>query len=422
MSDCPNLPAASSAPGKRRRKLKVLFVFHESSCTGSILALIRLVRWLVAEGVVEPNLIIDRPGDLFSEVVLNEIRLLGPTRLRSTPVRRAREIICRVSPSVLGTLLDCAVAQYYYLRYRQIDIVWFNTLMGGRNYRDLSLLNVPFITAVHELSTFLQCYLPHKFLEDALSFSDIWAATSEPVVRMLEEDFDIEEKRIRLLPACVSCEAVAASALKPVSPPRSSRDTFWRVGAVGSPGFNKGSDLFIQVAISARRRGLHGSIQFRWLGGIVGTFEYNQLCHDVSSAGLSDYVHVSPTVSDTADFFSSIDVLLVPSREESLSLVILEAALHGVPSIAFSNTGGPEWLASIGVGIVVPYADCDAMISCILDFLQSPEELAAIASESRRVVLDRFALTKVGPEATTLLYQAAELSVADGTRKARAHR
>ncbi|MEL7209914.1 MAG: glycosyltransferase family 4 protein, partial [Actinomycetota bacterium] len=91
---------------------------------------------------------------------------------------------------------------------------------------------------------------------------------------------------------------------------------------------------------------------------------------DVEASGLSDRFALVPHVADPLEWFSAMDVFVLPAREDAFPLVCLEAAAQGVPVVCFDNGGMPEYVdgADEECGAVVPYPDLDAMADAVLAF------------------------------------------------------
>lgn len=97
---------------------------------------------------------------------------------------------------------------------------------------------------------------------------------------------------------------------------------------------SKGHDLFINAMASYIDK-LQG---IKLL--VVGDGQDREhLRHMVISKGLDSYVRFIPWSNDLSNIYAMIDMVIMPSRNEGLPLVLLEAMCHGLPIIA-SNLGG----------------------------------------------------------------------------------
>jgi len=107
----------------------------------------------------------------------------------------------------------------------------------------------------------------------------------------------------------------------------------------------------------------------------------------IMEAHLSEKVHLSSDVAG-AEAMQAFDALVMPSRYEAMSYVMLEAAAAGLPMV-LSNVGGASTVVDHGVnGLIVPNADDPTELAEAMLGLSSPERYlpmksAAILRNSR---------------------------------------
>ena len=90
---------------------------------------------------------------------------------------------------------------------------------------------------------------------------------------------------------------------------------------------------------------------------------------------------------DVARALDRSDLLLVPSRwPEPFGMVGVEAALRGVPSVAFGVGGIPEWLTDRVTGRLVPEGPSSTrrFADAIVETLGDAAALARMRAEARR--------------------------------------
>jgi phosphatidylinositol alpha-1,6-mannosyltransferase len=90
---------------------------------------------------------------------------------------------------------------------------------------------------------------------------------------------------------------------------------------------------------------------------------------------------VEPTVIDPID-------------REGFGLVYLEAAVHGVPSIATDQPGVDEAVLDGQTGLLIPDGDIEALAAAILTLSLDPEERKRLGENARRRVLEEFVFEK----------------------------
>ena len=100
--------------------------------------------------------------------------------------------------------------------------------------------------------------------------------------------------------------------------------------------------------------------------------------------------------NNVPDFMAAMDVCVVPSLEEPLGLVAMEAQAAGTP-VVVSDAGGLVEIVDHQVnGLVVPAANSTALAEAIIQLLRDAELRQQLTANGRRDVFSRF-----GPEVLT---------------------
>lgn len=95
--------------------------------------------------------------------------------------------------------------------------------------------------------------------------------------------------------------------------------------------------------------------------------------------------------NNVPDFMAAMDVCVVPSIEEPLGLVAIEAHAAGTPLVV-ANTGGLIEIVEHEVnGLVVPVKNPDAIADAVLRLLRDRELCARLVAQGRLSVSQRFA-------------------------------
>ena len=137
----------------------------------------------------------------------------------------------------------------------------------------------------------------------------------------------------------------------------------WVLGA-GRPGWRKGTDRLAAVAFELGRRGVAASLG--WVGGTPAGA-------DAVWVEARDPIRWFPEVEDPWAVLAAADCILVPSREDPLPLVALEAGDHGLPVVA-TPTGGLSSLLADGRGFLTQGQDLRSMCDQVSRVLSSPAE------------------------------------------------
>lgn len=185
-----------------------------------------------------------------------------------------------------------------------------------------------------------------------------------------------------------------------------SQDAFLIAGC-GRTGWNKGVDVFLQLAriVCARQP----RARFIWLGP-GSAWKIPELRHDAQMAGLSEKVIFTDEIPNPLDYFSAADVYALTSREDSFPLTCLEAAALGKPIVCFAGAGGMPEFVEEDCGFVVPYLDTEAMAERIISLKECPGCREKMGAAARKKVAERHDVSIAAPRILEII----ERSIAQG--------
>jgi glycosyltransferase involved in cell wall biosynthesis len=109
--------------------------------------------------------------------------------------------------------------------------------------------------------------------------------------------------------------------------------------------------------------------------------------------GIADRVHWQGTVPQPklADFYRGAAALVVPSVNEGLGLVAVEAQLCETPVVAFDSGGLPDIVQHDRTGILVRDIDAGALAAALVSLLERDDRGAALGAAGRLHALATFA-------------------------------
>ncbi len=99
--------------------------------------------------------------------------------------------------------------------------------------------------------------------------------------------------------------------------------------------------------------------------------------------------------NDVPALMAAFDVLVVPSINEGMGRVILEAAAAGTPSIASDIGGIPEMIDDAKTGVLVPPKDADAIASVLLELARAPQRLRTMGDAARARAVPRYSVEEM---------------------------
>jgi glycosyltransferase involved in cell wall biosynthesis len=136
------------------------------------------------------------------------------------------------------------------------------------------------------------------------------------------------------------------------------------VGFVGRVTPDKGVDTLVQAVAAARHEVANVFLM------IVGPDEgIHKMAPATRSLMSEPWIRLVGNVPETADYYSAMDVLCLPSLREGLPTVLLEAGAAGVPIVATNATGTSDLVENMVSGLVVPIDDVFSLTAALVRVL-----------------------------------------------------
>ncbi len=147
--------------------------------------------------------------------------------------------------------------------------------------------------------------------------------------------------------------------------------------SLGNP--RKGMALFVEA--------------FRRLHGLPGLFLLSAGGDELPGPGAA-HLHLGRLEQDwaLAVALSAADVLVVPSLQDNLPNVVLEAMACGLPVVGFAVGGVPDMVRDGRTGLLAPPGDGAALAEATRAVLSDPACARAMGEEARRVALAEYSL------------------------------
>lgn len=323
----------------------ILFVAHEAKLTGAPVALLNFLRWLRGASPLDLSVVVGTDGPLVERFAA------------LAPVVPATDC----GPDLLG----------------RADLVYANSTASHSLLDALDPFAAPVLSHVHELRAGLA---PIDVLRAGKRPAH-YIAVSNQVRDVLVTDYPIAPAEVTVCEGFVWTDDVTAGAGTAADDdvwqrfgiPRGSRV----VGAVGSIWPYKGPDLFVQLASAVLAGPSAADVHFVWIGGSDDRIPVMQAWID--DAGLRDRVHVLGEINQPYPLMATLDVFVVPSREDPFPLVMLEAGTLARCSVAF-DAGGASKLLADDRGILVEPLDIESMAATVSHLLLQPARRAELGA------------------------------------------
>ena len=355
--------------GPRLRMTHLLVAINEARRTGAPLNCLDLMRWLHPS--VRTTVVAKRSGPLESEFGTIADRLivqpggrlypwLVRSRFRSLPVggaidrRIAHKVLSEVSPQAV--YVDTIVAADYAIAAIERGL--------------------PTVLSVHELDPWLGVFLRTFGAHDVLRRAQLVAnshATAVALARALDMDAEaitvahppVDDVRVQRL-----SEQRALQLRAPI------------VGC-GSVAPIKGVDLLPRLSVAIARE-LGQPAAMVW----IGEGPMRKRLSASAARHLGGRLTFAGSLDNPYPVLGAAEVVVIPSRQEPLSLVALEALALGRPVVAFAVGGLPEAVGDAGV--LVPPSDIDGMAREVVRLLQDEAAREDLRRRGPARVRERF--------------------------------
>jgi glycosyltransferase involved in cell wall biosynthesis len=88
-------------------------------------------------------------------------------------------------------------------------------------------------------------------------------------------------------------------------------------------------------------------------------------------------------VEDTAPYYRSMDLLVLPTWREGFPNVVLEAAATGIPVVTTESTGSRDSVMAEVTGLLIPPGYPEAIAEAVLKLLRDPERRLRMGEAAR---------------------------------------
>jgi len=123
--------------------------------------------------------------------------------------------------------------------------------------------------------------------------------------------------------------------------------------------------------------------------------EKSRLTDKVDRLNLKDEIVFMGTRDDVPDILMALDIFVLPSVMEAMSVTLLEAMSASLPVVA-TNVGGNKEIIVDGLsGKLVPVGDAHYLANTIKSLLTNPESARKLGTEARKSVEKNFSFDKM---------------------------
>lgn len=340
--------------------MRILFILHETTRTGSPKVLLLFMKWLKKH---KPNLAFDvlalNGGEIEEEFIalarnyynFKELTQLKPIKFFQRQLFRLK-LKKRSNPREKLLIL---------LTKEKYEFIYANSAPSLPLASEIKniISEAKLIFHVHELEIVLKHHLDNK----RKLFREVnrFIAVSEMVKTNLIENWSVNHKSIDVVYAFTEIQ-------KPAEPYKDSGEFI--VGGAGTVQPRKGSDLFLYVANYVLSKIPQANIKFIWLGKHL---QCDYVLHDAKRLKIDDKVFFIGERDDVGSVLKDFDVFLMTSREDPFPLVCIEIGMQSKPIVSFEGSTGTNEILKNAGGFIVPYLDISAMGDRLIEYYNNPE-------------------------------------------------
>jgi sugar transferase (PEP-CTERM/EpsH1 system associated) len=206
----------------------------------------------------------------------------------------------------------------------------------------------------------------------------------------------VPDQRLHLLP-----NGVDTDRFRPPQPAESvpaaypfRRSEHWVIGTVGRLASIKNQPLLAQAFVQLVQ-GQPAQVEKLRLA-IIGEGELAEPVRRIlDTAGLLDRLWLPGNRTDIPDLLRAFDCFVLPSLAEGTSCSLQEAMATALPIVVTDVGGNRDLLENGACGELVPSGDAQALAAALRRVFLDPAAIRPKAQMARRVILDKYALTKV---------------------------
>ena len=293
---------------------------------------------------------------------------------------------------------------------RRVDLLHVNSYVPG-NYARLAaaLMQVPIV--IDHWHGFTRFNRKRRLICRVLGrFTDLSLAVSRGVRDYLVTQGGLDPAKVRVVPNGV--EVAAIDAARPGNEVRRALGLPEGVPVIGLVGrldhWGKGhKELFTAMAQIRERHPVHALI----VGGGRRETEVRQ---SAASLGLSEVVHFLGPRQDVPDLLNAMNIFVLPSYSEGVSLALLEAMAAGLPVVATAVGGTPEVVVHGENGLLIPPRDAGALAAALERLLSDPAWARQLGAKARTHVREHFSLDRLGREINAIYEELVEKKFGGG--------
>lgn len=356
---------------------KILFILHEDSQSGAPNALLSFLSYVKEK----------YPNDFIIDIFVlnshgkleNELRAVARNFYKK---QKKRTLLGKISKFFQPNLFRLQILNNY-------NVVYGNTVLS---LKVLSKIKTKFnkiktIIYVHEDQYMCSIHLNFQKSVEQFKQIDKIFTVAQSSANNLIQNYNVQSEKITIIHPTVKKETLPEN-----NPLTSIYNEFDLVLAnIGHPNLTKGTELIPQIASLLRSR--NPKLKFKIL--VVGVLNDNEYIKaiklDICKLNLENYIELIPHTNQPLDYLAVANAYIIPSREDSFSLMAVQAAIAKKPIIIFKNAVGVSEILTEDCTFQANYLDVEDFVKQIETIYNNPElskQKTTLARKKYEEILD----------------------------------
>lgn len=377
--------------------IRILFVCHDAGLYGSQQSLLQIVSNLAQDDRFQVFVSVARSGPFVDRLkTLETVTVLKHKRLQWVK-HDPRSVFQK-----LGDLVSLAIGVIYrpndlvkHIENHQIDLVHSNSMVSLEGAVAANRCSVPHVWHIRELfmtqNPKLNTILAKKTTQKIIgNHAEKVVCISEMVQSQFEIDHKNDSDKFPVLYNAIDFNNADhdQSEQNITLPPKQKK---CRLGYIGRISKGKQLDALLQ-ALDEVNPDLDAEVLVA--GDYVDESYKKEIKKILKKRTSAVPVHFLGHISTLKPLYESLDVLIVPSRNEPFGRVVIEAASFNVPTIGENSGGLPEIITHGETGWLYPEGHLESLGDRIEDVVNDPDWTKQVGENAGRMVRDRFTMER----------------------------
>jgi len=341
-----------------------------------------LLAWLASRPEVDLHSVVWTAGPRGTKPYeVGRLHDVGAVRRRLLPLRLSRVGLQRIGGGLMGRSVRAT------LRDVPGGILYLSSGFAGAALRYLPNGDRVVLTHLHAIDRLADPPLSGGDIARLRAATTHWLATDDETRIWAAATWGLEAGAITIVPAPVDPLAWSRPRHRP-------NPEVLRLGVAGASWLRIDHTPRIVQAVGARRPDL--ALDLVWSQAVIDPGHLAPMRHDLHELGLADRLRLPTSTGGPMATLDDLDVLVLSSPDDEAPWVAWEAAARGIPMACFDTHRAASAVVA-GGGVVVPYADIEAIAEAVIDAHEDDGAPSAATTSARRIALRDRDVAVVGP-------------------------